>query len=114
MQQRAFALKESAVESFVDAAVSVGGEQLRVGELLEQGDGVIVVDRVAEADALADVDVLKEVPVPDRAPRELADLNRDELKQRLRAAGLPVAGNKSELRQRLDDHEAAQRAADER
>jgi hypothetical protein len=66
--QRAFALREDAVESFSSAAATVAGEgrEVRVEDLLkERKDGVIVVDAGPEADALATVEVLKEVSVPE-------------------------------------------------
>jgi hypothetical protein len=111
---RAFALKESAVESFVDAAVSYGaGKVLRVAELLEQGDGTVVVRSHEEADALATVEQLKEVAAPN--PADLPDPRKKktvpELREELAGKGLDATGKKPELLARLRDHDEAAAAA---
>ncbi len=65
MSQHAFALVESARDSFVDASVVVqpNGETLSIGERLKAGHGYIVTDSEQEAEALSLSPVLESVPV---------------------------------------------------
>lgn len=62
---KAYALREDVKDTFSDAAVTAGGRELPIGQLLQDNDGVIVTDDPVEQEALETVPALKNVPVPD-------------------------------------------------
>lgn len=82
MSQRAFALTESAKDSFVDASVTVSpdGHSVAIGERLKEGHGYIVTDNEQEANALAEHPALKSVAVKEAEEAKPAPKAKAETK----------------------------------
>lgn len=96
----AFALRDTHAEGFLGGVVSAGDRDLNLAELLEEGNGLIVVDAAAEplvVTVLDEFPALKRVGVDEDAELTLghADRTRGELRTEAKRRGIAGASSAS-------------------